>query len=289
MKRDGFKCCYRGLDGQANFDNWLQLSWDHLLPKGHPDRDDPEFIVCACNFCNCADNRYFDLAESRSLGFQGLSRDALVEQRRPYVQATRSSYREFWTSRVKTELGATHQSTDLPSRQKLFLQNVAKVTTTEQAVSSAIVAALQHNPTYLSPSYDGRKFRETLAASIHSLSDQYSVEVSETEHEKAIIDISDAISAEFGQHLRGGRLRIGTVQKALNLYLKTAWCLDPTRANPPHCPVDGIILAQARVKGKWTELDSIVLYKDWIEKLRVKASQDGFSNLAEWELASWKP
>jgi hypothetical protein len=53
--------------------------------------------------------------------------------------------------------------------------------------------------------------------------------------------------------------------------------------------VDGIILAKARVKGKWTELDSIVLYRDWIEKLRVKASQDGFSNLAEWELASWKP
>ena len=38
-RRDNFCCRYCGLDGRAAFANWLSLSWDHLLPKGHPDRD----------------------------------------------------------------------------------------------------------------------------------------------------------------------------------------------------------------------------------------------------------
>ena len=38
-QRDGFKCRYCGLDGTQSFANWLSLSWDHLLPKDHPNRD----------------------------------------------------------------------------------------------------------------------------------------------------------------------------------------------------------------------------------------------------------
>jgi hypothetical protein len=66
LKRDGYKCRYCGLDGKRSFDAWLALSWDHLLPKGDPNRDILDFIVAACNFCNTADNRYFDQAEKKS-------------------------------------------------------------------------------------------------------------------------------------------------------------------------------------------------------------------------------
>lgn len=100
MKRDGFKCRYCGLDGQASYDSWLAFSWDHLLPKGHPKRDDPNYIVAACNFCNTADNRYFDLAARRGLSFDGLSPEQLVEQRKPFVEVTRNAYYEFWTKHV---------------------------------------------------------------------------------------------------------------------------------------------------------------------------------------------
>ena len=100
MKRDGVKCRYCGLDGTESFSNWLALSEDHLLPKGHPNRDNREFIVCACTFCNCADNRYFELAERRGLNLNHASPDDLVEQRRAYVEATRSKYREFWEENV---------------------------------------------------------------------------------------------------------------------------------------------------------------------------------------------
>lgn len=99
-RRDGFQCRYCGLDGTSSFSNWLSLSWDHLLPKGHLERDNPDYIVSACMFCNTADNRYFDNAQKRGVVFDGLTPEELVAQRLPFVQATRESYREFWTANV---------------------------------------------------------------------------------------------------------------------------------------------------------------------------------------------
>ena len=101
LKRDGFKCRYCGLDGTKSFDNWLALSWDHLLPKQHPNRDNPDYIVAACNFCNTADNHYFDLANQRGLQFDGLGPTELVAQRKPYVEKTRDSYYQFWMKKVQ--------------------------------------------------------------------------------------------------------------------------------------------------------------------------------------------
>lgn len=100
-QRDGFKCRYCGADGTKSFDTWITLSEDHLLPKGHLHRDDPDYKVTACQFCNTADNRYFDLAEKRGLKLDGLTPDELVAQRLLYVQATRQSYQLFWEENVK--------------------------------------------------------------------------------------------------------------------------------------------------------------------------------------------
>ena len=98
-KQDNFKCRYCGADGTKSFDTWVTLSSDHLLPKGHPKRNDPDYIVTACNFCNVADNRYF---EKYGLKFDDLTPDALVAQRLPYVQKVRQDYREFWEREVNT-------------------------------------------------------------------------------------------------------------------------------------------------------------------------------------------
>lgn len=100
LKRDRFKCRYCGLDGKLSFVNWLSLSWDHLLPKGHAKRDEPEFIVTACKFCNTADNRYFDQAGKRGLRFDGTPKE-LIRQRRAFVMKTRKSYQEFWSKHVR--------------------------------------------------------------------------------------------------------------------------------------------------------------------------------------------
>ncbi len=101
MQRDNFTCRYCGLRGVDSFSNWLSLSWDHLLPKGHSDRDDPYYIVTSCRFCNEADNQYFLKADQRGLRFNGMSQEELVEQRLHYVDKTRRSYEEFWQANVR--------------------------------------------------------------------------------------------------------------------------------------------------------------------------------------------
>ena len=107
-KRDNFTCRYCGLDGKKLFAAWLSLSWDHLLPKGHPDRDKLEFIVTACMFCNTADNRYFDMAAQRNISLDNKTPEELVEQRRPYVNKTRQAYETFWKEHVEqTEVEQT--------------------------------------------------------------------------------------------------------------------------------------------------------------------------------------
>jgi hypothetical protein len=101
-QRDNFKCRYCGTDGTKSFDTWLTLSSEHLLPTGHPDRNNPDYIVTACIFCNVADNHYFEHAVKRNLTFDGLTPDELVAQRLPYVQARRKEYNDFWDANVKT-------------------------------------------------------------------------------------------------------------------------------------------------------------------------------------------
>jgi hypothetical protein len=96
--RDNYICQYCGVDGRKSFDVWLSLSVDHLLPVGHPDREKDEFKVTACRFCNEADNQYF---KKYGLSFDGLTPDELLERRRPYVQAVRDKYKEFWKEHVK--------------------------------------------------------------------------------------------------------------------------------------------------------------------------------------------
>ena len=88
MSRDGFVCAYCGLDGKA-WPNWLYLSWDHLLPPGHPNRDKPQFIVTACRFCNEVHNRtVFDV--------DGKTPAELVAQKKPLVLQRRADYRAFF-------------------------------------------------------------------------------------------------------------------------------------------------------------------------------------------------
>lgn len=101
-KRDSFKCRYCGLDATKNFGSWLSLSLDHLLPKGHANRKNFDYMVTACMFCNTADNHYFRHAEKRGISFDNKTPEQLVAQRLPYVQQTRQLYEQFWNDHVAT-------------------------------------------------------------------------------------------------------------------------------------------------------------------------------------------
>jgi hypothetical protein len=97
-ERDNFICQYCGINGKKSFDVWLTLSVDHLLPVGHPRREEDPFKVTACQFCNTADNHYFT---KYGFDFDELSPERLLERRKPYVQAVRDRYKEFWEENVK--------------------------------------------------------------------------------------------------------------------------------------------------------------------------------------------
>jgi 5-methylcytosine-specific restriction endonuclease McrA len=100
-QRDNFTCRYCGTDGRTSFEVWLTLSIDHLLPVGHPDREQDEFKITACRFCNEVDNQYFT---KYGLIFDNKTPDELIEQRRPYVQAVRDKFKKFWEENVKPVL-----------------------------------------------------------------------------------------------------------------------------------------------------------------------------------------
>lgn len=105
LKRDGWTCRYCVLDGTI-WPNWLYLSWDHLLPKGHPERNSPTFIVAACRFCNEVCNRTV-------WSVDGKTPDELIEQKKPYVMARRAEYRQFWEKEItgQHDLNDTGQAT----------------------------------------------------------------------------------------------------------------------------------------------------------------------------------
>ena len=103
-QRDNYVCRYCGADGKTSLDTWLTLTSDHLLPEGHPNRDNPDYIVTTCSFCNIADNRYFDKAKADGFDFNDpyLTPAILVYRRIPYVQSIRQEYQDHWEEKVKT-------------------------------------------------------------------------------------------------------------------------------------------------------------------------------------------
>jgi hypothetical protein len=79
--------------------------------------------------------------------------------------------------------------------------------------------------------------------------------------------------------------KYGAAQKLLNLFLKYLWCLG-TIAEPPHCPVDRIIIGQTRYKERnWTEIVRRSEYEEIIEDIRRLANREGTS-IAQWELST---
>lgn len=94
-QRDNFICVYCGLNG-GQWPNWLYLSWDHLLPKGHPLRDDPTYITTACTFCNTLHNKtVFEV--------EGKTPADLIGHKKVLFLQRRQEYHDFWTNNVRSK------------------------------------------------------------------------------------------------------------------------------------------------------------------------------------------
>lgn len=154
----------------------------------------------------------------------------------------------------------------------------------DEFFSMTLMATVQRGKLYREGSGEAEKdsFRRALRSKLERLTEQYKVGISEAFHVSNIESLANGLSISHANALNAGRFRIGSAQKALNLYLKYMWCLGwiPT---PPHCPFDFMVLS--RVPGcrnvRWTQLDSLLEYERIVRQAKTAA---GNSPLAEWEL-----
>lgn len=169
---------------------------------------------------------------------------------------------------------------------------VTRVSTEQAAMTATLQAALQQrqNKVYSRDEVANERltFRNELARMMRAESQLYVDPIEpilDDQHCAAIRRISESLSSGFGQILKDGRFRYGTAQKAFNLYLKFLWKLGKLGdANPPHCPVDGIVLAAAGLSGSWTWSDDEQEYRGWIREIRKKSTP---RSLSEWEHETW--
>ena len=99
-KRDLWTCQYCGLDGKASFAAWQALTWDHLLPRGHHQRDVLEFIVTSCASCNTMLSRYV-LSEDLPPGdLDSTAKSMLLEARHTFLKPRLLQRRTYWQSVV---------------------------------------------------------------------------------------------------------------------------------------------------------------------------------------------
>ncbi len=130
-----------------------------------------------------------------------------------------------------------------------------------------------------------RAFQTALRTKLEQIGGAYTKEMDDETHIRNIVELSDSLTRSHTNILTGGRLRLGTAQKALNLYLKYLWCLGKIH-QPPHCPFDFRIIAKLPSYNgpRWTELDSEKDYRKLVAAAKAKAKR---ATLAVWELRTY--
>ena len=159
-----------------------------------------------------------------------------------------------------------------------------------ELIADSIHAAFQRGNIYHTTAKDSdrQKLRTCLANLLCDYRQQYAQTVLPETHKENIQHICDELTTKFGSFLCDKRFRIGTAQKALNLYLKYMWCLDRVSI-PPHCPFDGIIINMLSLPAKyahiqWTKLKTLGEYQALVDAAEIKMRAENYSSLAEWEL-----
>jgi hypothetical protein len=175
----------------------------------------------------------------------------------------------------------------LCDEKKKFLK-ITNVGDKEMAFTNSWKAAVQRSKIYNLPvttSECRKTLRSSVKNSLMGFVDRKQSPCNETELLDFISSLSNNISRDFGSILLEKRFRIGTAQKATNLFLKFLWCLEEAK-RPPHLPIDRKVQTALPYKSRiaWTKLDSLKQYENTIELFKAKCPS---KHLAEWELHFW--
>jgi hypothetical protein len=147
-------------------------------------------------------------------------------------------------------------------------------------------ASFQRANVYAKDATDQQKipFKNDFLNRLKALENRYAVPVSDKDHCCIIQNFAKGLSDSHSSVLANGRLRIGVAQKAVNLFLKFLWSADLI-PEPPHCPVDRIVLNELGIDMNWTQLDDIKEYQRIIVSIREVA---GDMSLSKWEDDLWR-
>ena len=163
-----------------------------------------------------------------------------------------------------------------------------------ELIADSIHAAFQRGNIYKASVNDSEraKLRDRLGELLSGFREEYKEGVVAEDHIGNIAKISRALTHEFRPILCNDKFRVGTSQKALNLYLKYMWCLDKVTI-PPHCPFDGIIIKMLDLLPEykaiqWTKMDSLDEYRALVAAAESRMREKSHPTLAEWELAVYE-
>ena len=150
-----------------------------------------------------------------------------------------------------------------------------------------LMAVVQRGRVYKPGCTEKDAFPRCLRRRLKTIAEGYQRPVTDEAHVGNIKALADQIPEDCGELLRKSRFRIGSAQKALNLFLKYLWCLGEVPQPPPHCPFDRRIIEclPGGAQCNWTECDDIEHYRRWVAEAQKLAEARALS-LAEWELVT---
>lgn len=170
------------------------------------------------------------------------------------------------------------------AKQKFICDEIAIL-----AWSASVQRAKLYNQTIPLEKRESDSFRASVLDFVETdLLPKYKSRCSELEHLANIRRLVD-FGTTKGKNLLGpDGYKFGVAQKLLNLLLKYLWCLGYVE-EPPHCPVDRIVLAKTTLRDRlnWTEIKTAEKYSEAINAIRVVAQGEGIS-LAQWELKAYR-
>src|SRR5438552_12291460 len=109
----------------------------------------------------------------------------------------------------------------------------------DELFSLTLMATVQRGKIYTEGTTEAQRLplQNELRQILEDIAKLYEQVVSEDAHCSNISTLADGLSRSHATVLKDRRFRIGSAQKALNLFLKYLWCIGkiPT---PPHCPFD---------------------------------------------------
>jgi 5-methylcytosine-specific restriction endonuclease McrA len=94
-ERDHYRCQYCGLDGNASFENSLQIGVDFVMPRARRGPKQPKNLVACCRSCNFLKGRHV---------FHDF------ESAKEYVLKRRAQLRQAWETRVAEQKKTSGQT-----------------------------------------------------------------------------------------------------------------------------------------------------------------------------------